>query len=245
MRLTDGEIPDSGERLRDEFLARLSKCAEVMTDLVRAVGLCRPGETKPNRALKTNLNALGKRWHLDANWLRESCFTTVQYYRETGALSYSPPSLALSQPSSLHLPPPEGFPVYFPMSMTRAEYIREVKLEVLKQLREIPILSPGIKTAASAAMPSIIERASEYCRQSEQKLKPKRRQRRLRIKNLERDIDWTVRYQVQRQSFREIALNDGASQDSVEKTVSRTLRELALVPRNPRGRQPGSANWPR
>jgi len=207
--------------------------SKVLDDLENAIELYRSSDAK----VWGFLGNWSKRWHLDADWVRESGFWTLDAWSRTEERQRL---LDKGDERRLYdlggdaeaLPPPEGFPSYFHIVMTEPDYLSVVRQTLREKTQAEPLLKYVDETA-------ILEIAAKYCRDSKRKLK-KPSAKREQIKELKRDIDWAVRYQVEEEEFRNIAKDDVASQDQIEKSVERMLRDLGLSPRNKPGRRKGS-----
>jgi len=244
-RLSYGER-DAGDRgqqyLRDLFLHYVSEVPGVIEGLTE--GLAFPlyygrfhfKESKPVREF---LNKWSKEdWHLDADWIRERAFEKLCFWAHDHE-EYRIYDLGVGSGSPSSMSPPEGLPTYYVAIMKRLDYLESVRSTVMLKLHQDLLLSRGDSKIFVA---SIITGAEAYCDAAE------RQHPDAAIKlELERDLTWAVRFQVEKKEYQEIAEHDlpgrKGAEDLIRKAVLDILNRVGLTRRPvPRGRKKGSKN---
>ena len=243
-RLSYGER-DAGDRgqqyLRDLFLHHTSEVPDVVESLI-------PGLTLPLRygrlhfresaLIREFLTAWSKRWHLDAGWVRERAFEKLCFWLSERE-EYRICDLGVGTGSAVSMTAPEGLPTYYTGQMTRSRYLELVRSTVTLKLRQDELLNRG---DFEPFVESIVRGAESYCDAAERQWDPAATKQ-----DLKRDIDWTIKFQIQGRAYAEIAAEDlpGIRQadDLVRKAVSDILKRIELPRRFvKRGRKQGSKN---
>jgi hypothetical protein len=244
-RLSFGER-DTGDRgrqyLRDLFLHYVSEVPGLIEGLAER-GLTLPlyygrfhfAESKPVREF---LEKWSKDWNLDAGWIRERAFEKLCFWARDRE-EYRIYDLGVGSGSAVSDLPPEGLPTYYVGLMRRTQYLQLIRSLVMMKLQQDPLLNRGDSKAYAE---SIVRGAKPYCKAEENKyaLAP--------IKlNLDRDVRWTVRFQIEERDYSEIAQQDlpgrKEAEGMVRKAVADILKRIELDKRTVRrGRKPGSKN---
>jgi hypothetical protein len=244
-RLSYGER-DAGDRgqqyLRDLFLHHVSEVPGVIE------GLKEPGLTLPlyygrlhfreSKLAREFLEEWSKDWNLDAGWIRERAFEKLCFWAHERE-EYRIYDLGVGSGSAVCSTPPEGLPTYYVGMMRRTQYLELVRSTVLLKLQHDPLLNRGDNKAYAE---SIVRGAKPYWKaaEAEYALAP--------IKlNLERDVTWTVRFQVENRECSEIVQQDlpgrKEAEGMVRKAIADVLKRIELRKRTVRrGRKKGSKN---
>jgi hypothetical protein len=243
-RLSHGErdAGDGGRQyLRDLFLSRVSEVPGLIESLL-------PGLELPlyfgrfhfveSKAVREFLAQWSRDHNLDADWIRERVFEKLCFWKYE-IEKYRIYDLGVGVGSANTLSPPEGLPSYYAANMKRTDYLGMVKSLVTLKLSEDPLLKLG---DSEILIDSILQYATAYCDAAE------RMHKRSRIKpELNRDLKWTVEFQVVKRDQQEIATAylpgvKGAT-DVVRKAITDILKRIGLPRRvASRGRKKGSKN---
>lgn len=179
--------------------------------------------------LEAEIDAWSKNWNLDARWCRDTALATLHFWscasREITELRFQYPVLAGFVPPRLD--PPEGLPGYAAFEMERDYYLEQVRSGALEAIAEHPLLRHGTNVKARAFADSMLVKAKQYCRTVEAAYVEHnwRRGRKSEKKNLNQHLEWTVKFQVSRKTFSELA-----EQSHVEQTtVSRGVRDILSI----------------
>jgi hypothetical protein len=172
-----------------------------------------PGEAIRIRKLHSSL------WHMLAT-------TIIDIWPMVKTLSIWKNSLiwAAVNPS---LDPPEGLPVWTPCIETRDAYLARVEHQVRICLDSsiLKLLTPKLRTDVVAC---IRNRANEYCERVS-RLYPEPLWKKVKVKpNLERDISWTVEFQVLGKPYKTIAGHSEVETSTVKRAVEDTLELIDL-----------------
>lgn len=183
------------------------------------------------------LNEWTKEWHLDANWVRERVFEKMCFWA-VDREEYRIYDLGVGSGSAVSMLSPAGLPTYHSGHMTRPQYFELVRSDAIFKLQHDPLLNRG---DIQPFVESIVRSAEAYCDAADQQSAP------AAIKlELERDLLWTVRFQIELRDYSEIAAQDlpGRMQanDLVRKAVRDILKRIELPSRVRRGRKKGSKN---
>lgn len=133
--------------------------------------------------------------------------------------------------------PPQNFPIYDPLNETQEIYITRV-LDITNKVLSQTVLVHTETSFKSHALQSISKKAKEYCRDVEDDLlaegfiKPEKKQ------NLQRDIKWTILYQLDGLKPSEIArrhkqkIREEVTHRMVNNAIKRILILLNIPPRS-------------
>lgn len=193
-------------------------------------------------------------WLLDADWCREAAYESLIRYRR------AQPSGSLSSKQFHHrfdlptrgdldktLSPPEGLEEYWPLFLTRDDYLDQVNDRALAEIHSVPLLKLGEISHKRAFVRTILAAAENYCVKVENYLekegyvRPKAGEKR----NLPQHLEWAVRYQIQELGWSRLAELARVKPSAVQKAVTELL-ELIDLPQRPiaKGRPHGSKDSP-
>ncbi len=193
-------------------------------------------------------------WRLDVDWCREAAYESLMRYYRTGATG-SLSSNQFHHRFDLHtrsgldmtLDPPEGLEEYWPLFLTRDDYLDQVNDRVLAEIHSIPLLRLGEISHKRAFVRTILAAAENYCVKVEKYLekegyvRPKAGEKR----NLPLHLEWAVRYQIQELGWSRIAELAGVKPSAVQKAVTELLKLIDLPQRSiAKGRPHGSKDSP-
>lgn len=200
--------------------------------------------------------------NLSASWCIESCYWTIRMWSVMGGN----PRILYFDPIGTHLeldevadgvpPPPDALPKYEPLFERRELYLEAIKSMAKKEIENSQILIAGSANRRRDLIMSIYEKAEKYCDSVEDYflgLKKKQKNgtgdeaifRRVPdAKNLSRNLEWTVRFQVLGESFSEIAKKEEVDMSTVQRAVEGILKRIGLKKHNKSGpgRPRGSKN---
>lgn len=210
--------------LRDE-------CADGSQELLKSVSSCL------------------KKWNLYKRWMIEITVDTLQLWshfsRRPKRLPFSSSGFGGIKPQTPE--PPEGCPPYDPLATLREWYLESVRASALKTIIDDPILRHGKVSHARAFVETIQAAISKYCDEVEKchEIPDFRRRTSNEKRNLTQHLEWTVRYQVNRDTLAEIAKAAGVNNpSSVSRAVDNILCQIGLEKRSDArpGRALGSRN---
>jgi hypothetical protein len=208
------------------------------------------GKTSDCEAFIDRLLAWSQDWQLDADWCREAAYESLlRYHRAqpSGSLSNNEFHHRFYLPTrpdlDMTLPPPEGLEEYWPLFLSRDDYLNQVKDRALAEINAVPLLRLGEISHARAFVKAIVAAAENYCVEVEMHLekegyiRPKVSEKR----NLPRHLEWAVLYQMEGLGWSRIAELARVNPPAVQKAVIELLRLIDL-PQRPiaKGRPHGS-----
>jgi hypothetical protein len=142
--------------------------------------------------------------------------------------------------------PPEGLPVYDPITTRHRQYLDSVRKQALDAIQEHPILRHSAKPKQNALADSVQAAAEDYCRKVNEVYERSQFKRTSedQKRNLDRHLEWTVRVQVKGDSVTEVADSALVEASSVSRAVDEILGLVGIQKRADlkRGRVPGSKN---
>jgi len=207
-------------------------------------------KTTGEQAFIDSLLKWSRDWMLDADWCRETAYESVVRYHS------AQPSSSLSSNQFHHrfdlptrgdlamtLPPPKGLEEYWPLFLSRDDYLNQVNNQVLAEIHAVPLLRLGEPSHRQAFARTILAAAENYCAEVEKYLekegyvRPKAAEKR----NLALHLEWAVLYQMEGLGWSRIANMAAVNPSAVQKAVNELLR-LINLPQRPiaRGRPHGS-----
>lgn len=205
-------------------------------------------------ALIDSLLKWSRDWRLDAEWCREAAYESLRrYYR-----AVPPDSLSINEfhyrfdlPTrgdlDMSLPPPEGLEEYWPLFVSRDEYLNQVNDQALVEIHGNALLRLGESSHGRAFVKTIVDAAEKYCVEVEDALekqgyvRPKAGEKR----NLTEHLEWAVLYQIEGLGWSRIADLAGVNPSAVQKAVTELLKLIDLPQRSiARGRPHGSKDSP-
>jgi len=193
-------------------------------------------------------------WLLDADWCREAAYESlVRYHRAQPSDSLSSNQfhhrfdLPTRGDLDMTLLPPEGLEEYWPLFLSRDDYLDQVHDQALAEIHAVPLLRLGEHSHRQAFVRTIIAAAENYCSEVEKDLekkgyvKPKIGEKR----NLPQHLEWTVLYQIRKSGWSRIGESAGVKPSAVQKAVTELLRLIDLPQRSiAKGRPHGSKDSP-
>ena len=205
--------------------------------------------SEPVETLLSSLRDWADRWNLNADWCLEAAYETLRMW---ALLSKRPERFRFSSLGwgGVHVSnvptPPEDWPEYDPLFMLRQRYLEKM-LEVAKAAIADSVLNAGQLKRKRALIDSIVEKADSYCDEVEkQYLDQGCIRARAEESLLERNLRWTVQFQVLGRTFSDIAADTEVDTEvsTVTRSVNKLLTKLGLSrrPNSGRGRRKGSSN---
>jgi hypothetical protein len=205
-------------------------------------------------ALIDSLVQWSRDWRLDADWCREAAYESLmRYYRAdvSGSLSSNQFHHRFDLPTrsglDMTLDPPEGLEEYWPLFLTRDDYLDQVNDRALAEIHLVPLLRLGEISHKRAFVRTILAAAENYCVKVEKYLekegyvRPKAGEKR----NLPLHLEWAVRYQIQQLGWSRIAELADVKPSAVQKAVTELLKLIDLPQRSiAKGRPHGSKDSP-
>ena len=193
-------------------------------------------------------------WRLDADWCREAAYESLmRYYRAgaSGSLSSDQFHHRFDLPTrsglDMTLDPPEGLEEYWPLFLTRDDYLDQVNERALAEIHSVPLLRLGEISHKRAFVRTILAAAENYCVKVEKYLekegyvRPKAGEKR----NLPLHLKWAVRYQIQELGWSRISELAHVNPSAVQKAVTELLKLIDLPQRSiAKGRPHGSKDSP-
>jgi hypothetical protein len=193
-------------------------------------------------------------WLLDADWCREAAYESLVRYH----LAQPPGSLSSNQfhhrfdlPTrgdlDMTLPPPEGLEEYWPLFLSRDDYLDQVNDQALAEIHSVPLLRLGEISYSRAFVKTVVAAAEDYCVEVERYLEKKGyvRPKIGEKRNLPLHLEWAVLYQIQELGWSRIAELTGVNPSAVQKAVTELLRLIELPQRSiAKGRPHGSKDSP-
>lgn len=145
------------------------------------------------------------------------------------------------------LDPPEGLEEYWPLFLSRNDYLDQVNDQALAEIHAVPLLRLGEPSHRQAFVRTILAAAENYCAEVEKYLetagyvRPKAGEKR----NLALHLEWAVFYQIEGLGWSRIADLASVNPPAVQKAVTELLRLIDLPQRpSAKGRPPGSKDSP-
>ena len=205
-------------------------------------------------ALIDSLLKWSRDWRLDAVWCREAAYESLgRYYGAVPSDSLSKKvfhyrfDLPARADLDMTLPPPEGLEEYWPLFVSRDEYLEQVNDQSLALIHGDALLRLGESSHERAFVKTIVAAAEKYCVEVENYLE---KQGYVRPKvggkrNLIEHLEWSVLYQIGELGWSRIAQSAGVQPSAVQKAVTELLRLIDL-PQRPiaKGRPHGSKDSP-
>jgi hypothetical protein len=205
-------------------------------------------------ALIDSLVKWSRDWLLDADWCREAAYESlVRYHRAqpSGSLSSNQFHHRFDLPTrgdlDMTLSPPEGLEEYWPLFLSRDDYLNQVNDQALAEIHSVPLLRLGEISHRRAFVKTIVAAAEDYCvgvekyLENEGYVRPKAGEKR----NLPLHLEWAILYQMEGLGWSRIADLAGVNPPAVQKAVTELLRLIDL-PQRPiaKGRPHGSKDSP-
>ena len=201
-------------------------------------------------ALIDSLLKWSRDWRLDADWCREAAYESlIRYCRASASDSLSNNQfhhrfdLPTRSGLDMTLDPPEGLEEYWPLFLTRDDYLDQVNDRALAEIHSVPLLRLGEISHKRAFVRTILTAAENYCVKVEKYLekegyvRPKAGEKR----NLPLHLEWAVRYQIQELGWSRIAELADVKPSAVQKAVTELLKLIDLPQRSiAKGRPHGS-----
>jgi hypothetical protein len=205
-------------------------------------------------ALIDSLVKWSRDWWLDADWCREAAYESLmRYYRAgaSGSLSSNQFHHRFDLPTrsglDMTLDPPEGLEEYWPLFLTREDYLEQVNDRALAEIHSVPLLRLGEISHTRAFVRTIVRAAENYCVKVEKYLekegyvRPKAGEKR----NLPLHLEWAVLYQIHELGWSRIAELAHVKPSAVQKAVTELLKLIDLPQRSvAKGRPHGSKDSP-
>src|ERR1051325_8257407 len=137
--------------------------------------------------------------------------------------------------------PPEGLKRYWPLHITREEYLNDIKEMVLQRFHADPLLMLGEPSQRAAFIQTVVTRADAYCSDVERFYEKIGYVRCKQKRKLREHLQWAVEYQIQGRGWTEIAEKHNVTVQGVEQAVTQLFKAADLPLRtSPQGRPPGS-----
>jgi hypothetical protein len=202
-----------------------------------------------SQQLLKSVNSSLKNWNLCKRWILEITLDTLQLWshfsKRPKRLPFSSTGFGGFKPQTPE--PPEGCPPYDPLAMLREWYLESVRASALKTMIDDPILRHGKPSHRRAFVDTIQTAVSKYCDEVEKchEIPAFRRRTSNEKRNLTQHLEWSVRYQVNRDTLAEIAKAAGVNNpSSVSRAVDNILCQIGLEKRSDArpGRTRGSRN---
>ncbi len=199
--------------------------------------------------LLKSVNSSLKKWNLCKSWMIEITLDTLQLWSHSSKrpkrLLFSSTGFGGFKPPTPE--PPEGCPPYDPLATLREWYLESVRDRALKTIIDDPILRHGKPSHRRAFVDTIQTAVSTYCDEVESchEIPAFRRRTSNEKRNLGQHLEWSVRYQVNRDTLAEIAKAAGVNNpSSVSRAVDNILCQIGLEKRSDArpGRTRGSRN---
>jgi hypothetical protein len=187
--------------------------------------------------LLKSVNSSLKKWNLSKSWMIEITVDTLQLWSHSSKrpkrLLFSSAGFGGFKPATPK--PPQGFPPYDPLATLREWYLGSVSASALKTIIDDPILRHGKLAQRRAFVNTILTAVSKYCDEVEKchEIPDFRRRTSNEKRNLAQHLEWTVRYQVNRETLAEIAKTAGVNNpSSVSRAVDNILCQIDLEKRS-------------
>lgn len=200
------------------------------------------------QAFHQSLKGWANNRNLNSEWCVEQAYKTVYLWANSSEESLKPLFFSLDGwggtiPSDAPLPP-AGLPEYKPLNRWRSTYIADVREMAAQAISNQPILCNGHASYRRAFIETIVEKADQYCESIEHHYLARGFVRSEEGSTLTRDMAWTVRFQVLKESYSKIATAEGVAASTVQRPVDDLLGKLGLQkrPDSRRGRPKGSKN---
>jgi hypothetical protein len=137
--------------------------------------------------------------------------------------------------------PPNGLNRYWPLHVTREEYLSDIKEAVLKRFQADPLLRLGEPSQRAAFIQTVVTRVDAYCSDVERFYEQIGYVRCKQKRKLREHLQWAVEYQIQGRGWTEIAEKHDVTVQGVEQAVTQLFKAADLPLRtSPQGRPPGS-----
>jgi hypothetical protein len=205
------------------------------------------------RGLSIALSKWARHWHLEAEWcLDDACWTLDMWQRfpeekRTTWLSSGSGWMRLNDSAFAHLTPPDGLSACNADYEFRLSYVQRAESKIREHIEQSPFLSNLKAKLKTDVIDYFMTKVNAYC---DEVLKVYDRQvdadgnptwkRADSKKDLLRNIEWAVKFQVRELTFSEIAKADGVAASTVKREVDRTLALIGLKRRDTwRGRPVG------
>jgi hypothetical protein len=202
--------------------------------------------SKPVKAFCHALLEWAAKYNLAADWVLERAMWTLERWQQkgrqpefSGERGWALMGVGGAVPDSL--PPPAGL-VEYRWYWNRANYLNSVE-SVMRQrfdevLRQYPELSYGNPSHLNAYIQSVKDSTSipaNYCDRSDKHIKAHGWVESERHRNLDRDMQWAIQFQVLKMELETIAANTSRGKD-VSKTFSTSTVSRAVVGYTPKGK---------
>lgn len=211
-------------------------------------------KTTDEQAFIDSLLKWSRDWMLDTDWCREAAYESVVRYHNaqpSGSLSTNQFHYRFDLPTrgdlDSTLPPPEGLEEYWPLFVSRDQYLDQVSDQALAEIHSVPLLRLGERSYERPFVETILATAKNYCVEVEKYLekegyvRPKPGEKR----NLPLHLEWAVLYQIDGLGWSGIAELTGVRPSAVQKAVTELLKLIDLPQRRiSRGRPHGSKDSP-
>jgi hypothetical protein len=206
-----------------------------------------PSAKKEIDSLSQSVGSVLATWHLSSDWLHDISIDTLKtwsfYDRKPDRLWFEVPIHGGAVPATPEVP--DGLLEYEPLFDSRESYLYSLQEYARERLeRDLLFRQGDMKRAAAFAktitVPGYCDEV-ERCYEAAGFLRSKPDEKR----NLSRDLEWTIRFQVQGEKFTDIA-GESVEISTVIRAVEGMLNLTGLQKRqnSKRGRQRGSKNNP-
>lgn len=143
-------------------------------------------------------------------------------------------------------PPPQGWPEWNPIREKRQAYIQGITQKTLNGIDTNPYLSSANKRSKRGLINSVVNVAEQYCKKIEDRKKQAKIQPKKLSRNIERNLLWSVKFQVVGMTYSAIAdeyiitqnpmsrqtakhrMSEGVDIATVKRSVEQTLKLLGL-----------------
>jgi hypothetical protein len=207
--------------LRDEFLKAVAECESGVCETLYGEPLVLFGkldgyeqtidwehfemsaDQTSGGALIESLLKWPRDWWLDADWCREAAYESLSRYQRAEpyeSLSSNQFHHRFNLPTrgdlDMTLTPPKDLEEYWPLFLSRADYLDQVNDQALAEIHSIEILRLGEISHRRAFVKTIVAAAEKYCVEVENHLekqgyvRPKVGEKR----NLTEHLEWAVLY---------------------------------------------------
>lgn len=185
------------------------------------------------RPLMESVTSSLMKWNLNTSWMLEITLNTLQLWshfsKKPERLPFCSTVWGGFKPRTPE--PPNGYSPYDPLAMLRDWYLDTIQKQALAIITNDPLLGQGDRSHAVALVSTIAANAWKYCDEVEEchetagfvRCHPNER------RNLAQHLEWTVRYQVSRETLISIAQDAGVNNaSSVSRAVSDILKLIGL-----------------
>jgi hypothetical protein len=204
---------------------------------------------RPLYMLRWSLLTWAQTWHLEADWIFETVCWTLDMWRqlpdtrETFELMFNSTSWTrLNDQDLKDVFPPTGLRAWTPDTEFRSSYERYAKNEIEAHIRQDPFFSNLKVSLKIDIIDAIMAQVNSYCervleiylsqKDSDGNFVWKLAERR---EDFERNLKWTIKFQVLGESFSKIAQEEDKAVSTVKRAIEDALELLNLPKRKDAG----------